>query len=145
MQFGLLNVLGLLIVAIIMIPNIIYAMKFRNVENKCTGKVLNVVEQVGRYASILLMFVPLGVWEFGFPSVFAMLVYVVGNGVLVLAYLIVWVFYFKKQTLPKAMTLAILPTCIFLLSGITLQHWFLVAAAVIFGIGHITITYQNNR
>jgi len=145
MQFNPINLLGFIIVAIMLIPNIIYGIKFKDVENKCTNRAMNIIEQVGRYGSMALMVLPLFVWKFGFSSVFMMLVYVFGNGILLLMYLIIWVFYFKKQTMKKAMALAIIPTCIFLLSGLTLYHWILVAAAVIFGIGHIYVTYQNNK
>lgn len=145
MQFNPINLFGFIIVAIMLIPNIIYGIKFKNVENKCTNKAMNIIEQVGRYGSMALMVLPLCVWEFGFSSVFMMLVYLLGNGILLFAYLIIWVFYFKKQTEGKAMALAIIPTCIFLLSGVTLYHWTLVVAAVVFGIGHIFVTYQNNK
>ena len=43
------------------------------------------------------------------------------------------------------MALAIIPICMFLLSGITLRHMLLVVSAVVFGIGHIYITYQNAK
>lgn len=145
MQFNPINLLGFIIVAIMLIPNIIYGIKFKNLENKCTSKVMNIIEQVGRYGSMALMVLPLFVWEFGFSSVFMMLVYLWGNGVLLLAYLVIWVFYFNKQTKGKAMALAIIPMCIFLLSGVTLYHWTLVVAAAVFGIGHIFVTYQNNK
>ena len=145
MEFNLINLFGFIIVAIMLIPNIIYSIKFKNIENKCTNKVMNVIEQVGRYGSMVLMVLPLLTWEFGFPNVFMMLFYILGNGVFLLNYLIIWVFYFKKQTKGMAMALAIIPTCIFFLSGVTLYHWILVVAAVIFGIGHIFVTYQNNK
>ena len=144
MQFNFINLMGFIIVAVMLIPNIIYGIKFKGLENKCTNKAMNIIEQVGRYGSMALMVLPLFVWEFGFSSVFMMFVYVLGNGILLFTYLLVWVFYFKKQTMGKAMILAIAPTCIFFLSGVTLYHWALVVAAVIFGVGHIYVTYQNN-
>ena len=144
MQFNFINLLGFIIVAVMLIPNIIYGIKFKGLENKCTNKAMNVIEQAGRYGSMALMVLPLFVWEFGFSSVFMMFVYLLGNGILLFTYLLVWVFYFKKQTMGKAMILAIAPTCIFFLSGVTLYHWALVVAAVIFGVGHIYVTYQNN-
>ena len=144
MEFNLINLMGFIIVAVMLIPNIIYGIKFKGLENKCTNKAMNVIEQAGRYGSMALMVLPLFVWEFGFSSVFMMFVYLLGNGILLFTYLLVWVFYFKKQTMGKAMILAIAPTCIFFLSGVTLYHWALVVAAVIFGVGHIYVTYQNN-
>lgn len=144
MEFNPINLFGFIIVVIMLIPNIIYGIKFKGLENKCTNKAMNIIEQVGRYGSMALMVLPLFVWEFGFSSVFMMFVYVLGNGILLFTYLLVWVFYFKKQTMGRAMILAIAPTCIFFLSGVTLYHWALVVAAIIFGVGHIYVTYQNN-
>ena len=144
MEFNPINLFGFIIVVIMLIPNIIYGIKFKGLENKCTNKAMNVIEQAGRYGSMALMVLPLFVWEFGFSSVFMMFVYVLGNGILLFTYLLVWVFYFKKQTMGRAMILAIAPTCIFFLSGVTLYHWALVVAAIIFGVGHIYVTYQNN-
>ena len=45
---GWINVFGLCIVIAILVPNIIYAFRFRGVENKCTNKVMNIIEQIGR-------------------------------------------------------------------------------------------------
>ena len=143
MKFGIINIAGIIIIIIMLIPNILYAVHHHNSENKPTNKTMNLLEQAGRYACILLMFFPLGVWKFGFSSVAGMLIYLFGNGILLLAYLLVWILYFKKQSGEKAMALAILPTCIFLVSGITLHHWLLLAAAVIFGTGHISNTYRQ--
>ena len=145
MEFNPINLFGFIIVAIMLIPNIIYGIKFKDAENKCTNKVMNIIEQVGRYGSMALMVLPLFVWEFGFSGVYMMLVYLLGNGILLLTYLVIWIFYFKKQTMEKELALAIIPTSIFFLSGVTLYHWTLVVAAVAFGIGHIFVTYQNNK
>lgn len=145
MQFNPINLFGFIIVAIMLIPNIIYGIKFKEAENKCTNKVMNIIEQIGRYASMALMVLPLFVWEFGYSGVLMMLIYLIGNGILLFSNLIIWIFYFRKRSKGKAMILAIIPTGIFLLSGLTLSHWALVMAAVLFGIGHIYVTYQNNN
>lgn len=41
------------------------------------------------------------------------------------------------------MSLAVLPSCLFLLSGITLGYVPLVVSAILFAIGHIYVTYRN--
>lgn len=74
-----------------------------------------------------------------------MLTYLFANSALLIAYLIIWGFYFKKPSVRKALALAIIPTAIFLISGLTLRHWLLVAAALLFGTGHIYVTYQNHK
>ena len=52
---GWINVFGLCIVIAILVPNIIYAFRFRGVENKCTNKVMNIIEQIGRYGCMLFL------------------------------------------------------------------------------------------
>lgn len=145
MEFGVISLCNLVIVAVMLVPNIIFAVRFPNRENKCDNKAMNLLEQVGRYGSMALMVLPLGVWEFGFSSVEEFLIWGLGSGGLLLAYLILWIFYFRKESRGLAMALAVIPTCIFLLSGITLRHWLLAAAAVIFGVAHIYVTRENNR
>ena len=143
MKFGWINVIGAAIVILMLVPNIIYALKNKGEKNLCSITFMNVLEQVGRYACIILMWLPLLVWEFGFASVTGMIIYLAGNAVLLAAYWIVFARYMKKKDKNLALTLAILPTCIFLLSGLVLRHWLLAGFAVLFGIGHIYVTLKN--
>jgi hypothetical protein len=140
---GWINIFGLCIVIAILIPNIIYAIRYRSVKNKCTNKIMNVLEQIGRYACMFFLIVHVGKTEFAFQSIGVFLIYLIGNALLILTYWIVWGLYFIKQSKWKSMTLAVIPTVIFGMSGITLQHGWLVVAAVLFGIGHIYVTWQN--
>lgn len=144
MEFNFINLVGGVIVAVMLIPNILYGVRFPGIQNRCTSKLVNLIEQIGRYASMALMVLPLGVWEFGFASVTEMLVYAFGNGLLLLAYLVLWVPYFRKRSIGLGIWLAVIPTGIFLLSGLLLRHWLLASAAVVFGIGHIFVTYRNH-
>ena len=143
MEFGWINLFGAVIVITMLIPNIVYAIKNRNFKNKCVNKIMNFIEQIGRYGCIILMWLPLFVWKFEFSSVDMFLIYLLGNGLLLLFYILFWVLYFKRQSTSGAIVLAIIPTCIFLLSGLTLHHWTLVAFAVLFGLGHIYVTLVN--
>ena len=143
MEFGWINVFGAVIVVLMLIPNIVYAIKNKGEKNLCANRFMNVVEQVGRYACIVLMWFPLLVWKFGFASVLDMMLYMACNGLLLAAYWIAFAFYMKRRTVRLAIVLAVLPSCIFLLSGILLQHWLLVAFAILFAIGHIYVTYKN--
>lgn len=138
------NIFGVIIMLLLLIPNIAYALKFRGQENKCTNKVMNILEQIGRYASMFLMVFDIGA-DYGFSSVGEFLVYGFGNMILLAAYWVVWILYFQRQKLWKAMALAIIPTGIFLLSGITLRYALLIVSAVLFGIAHTYVTYQNAK
>lgn len=145
MKFGWINLFGAVIVIIMMIPNIIYAVRNKNQKNLCTNKFMNAIEQVGRYACIILMWLPLFVWKFGFAGVTDMIIYLAGNGILLAAYIAAFVLYLNKKTVKRAMILAILPACIFLLSGILLRHWLLVGFAAVFAVGHCYVTKKNEE
>lgn len=144
MKIGWINFFNLIIVALLLIPNIVYALKNRNVKNKSQNRVLNIMEQIGRYGSIFFMIFNIGIEEFGFRSKAAFVIWIPCNGVLILLYLIFWMFYFKKQKLSYAVTLAVIPSLIFLLNGFLLNYWALIVCAVIFCIAHIYVVYQNH-
>ncbi|NFD54843.1 hypothetical protein EXN53_03960 [Clostridium botulinum] len=46
-----LNIYGLIIMIIIMIPNVTFAIKEKNFESKYHNKAVEVIEQIGRFAS----------------------------------------------------------------------------------------------
>ncbi len=104
---------------------------------------MNVIEQAGRYGCIFFMWLPLFVWEFGFNSKLEMIAYMALNAVLIFAYWIAFLIYFKKKNISLAIILAVIPSCIFLISGILLRHWLLVCFAILFAIGHIYVTKKN--
>lgn len=108
------------------------------------NKVMNTIEQIGRYACIVLMWMPLLVWRFSFTSVTESIIYFSVNGLLPLAYLIVFFLYLRKENTRRAIILAVLPACIFLLSGLLLRHWLLVVFSIIFAVGHIYVTKKNH-
>lgn len=143
MQFGWINGIGAGIVLLLMIPNIIYALRNKGELNQCKNTAILVAEQIGRYGCIVWMWLPLLVWKFGFPGVGYMLSYMLGNGVMLLCYLLIFAVYFRKRTACRAYLLAVLPGCIFLLSGLMLRHWLLVGFAVLFLPAHVYVTAVN--
>ncbi len=144
MKFGWINVFGSIIVIFMLIPNIVYALKNRGEKNLCKNRFVNAVEHIGRYFCIILMWMPLMVWKFGFGSVGEMIIYFIGNGVFLIAYWIVFSKYMKNKKRLYAFILAVIPVCIFFMSGILLRHWLLVGAAVIFGATHLYVVEKNH-
>ena len=140
---GWLNIFGLILVILLLIPNIVYAIKVKDQKNLCTNKFMNILEQIGRYACMFLMVFNIGIAEFGFGSVVAFLIYGIGNVLLMLSYWIIWTMYFHKPSFGKQITLAILPTCLFLLNGVTMRHYLLILFGLVFGVGHVYVTYKN--
>lgn len=143
MEFGWINLYGSIIVILMLIPNIIYTLNNKNQENHCHNKIWCVIEQVGRYACIILMCLPILVWRFCFQGFLEILIYLFGNGLLLIIYYIFWILYFQKRTIVVTLVLGIVPICIFLMSGILLRHWLLIVFSVVFGISHIYISYVN--
>ncbi len=144
MEFGWINLFHFIVVVSIIIPNIVFA-KVCDYSNEGIPKAIILLENIGRYGAMLLMIVPVFVDEFGYGSVVEMLIDLCVSVVLFFAYVVVWILFAKKKSYRKAITLAVLPVLIFLVAGITLRHWALVAVSVIFAIGHIYITHSNAK
>ncbi|MDE6361484.1 MAG: hypothetical protein K2L53_00735 [Clostridia bacterium] len=138
------NYYGLAIMAIIMLPNIIYAVKHKNdVVTAYTNKKVTIAEQIGRYGCFALMIfnIPYTYFNFWFDQ--ALAVYLSINGVLCLAYLIFWAVCWKQNGVLKALSLSIIPSCIFLFSGIVLAYIPLIVFSILFATCHIYISYKN--
>ena len=145
MEFNWINLFGGVIVLLILIPNIIYALKNKEETPEKSNIIIRIIEQVGRYACMLLMIVPLFVGEFGFSPLEFMFNYLIGNLILLVFYYIFWVLFAKNKSLDKALALAAIPTLIFINSAISVKHLTLLVFALLFGASHIYITYKNNK
>ncbi|MDF2486820.1 MAG: hypothetical protein K0R46_2988 [Herbinix sp.] len=138
------NIFGLIIVVLMLLPNILYAYLKKPAENQCKNKAMNALEQIGRYGSMFLMVFNIGIFEFGFYSNKAFAVWLICTVALLLFYWLYWFLYFSDPKITSAMLLAIIPSLIFVSSGFFLRHWLLVIFGAIFSVGHIYVTYQNN-
>lgn len=141
-----LNVFGLVMVAVIMIPNILFAMKCKGgFVNKWNNKSVETVEQIGRFGCFGFMIINIpGTW-FGWWSDEAFAVYLVVDAVLVTLYCVIWAVCFRKSSVFRALALSIIPSVLFLFSGIMSRSILLTIAAVLFAPSHILISYQNAK
>ena len=141
-----LNVFGLVMVAVIMIPNILFAMKCKDgFVNKWNNKSVETVEQIGRFGCFGFMIINIpGTW-FGWWSDEAFVVYLVVDAVLVTLYCVIWAVCFRKSSVFRALALSIIPSVLFLFSGIMSRSILLTIAAVLFAPSHILISYQNTK
>ena len=141
-----LNVFGLVMVAVIMIPNILFAMKCKDgFVNKWNNKSVETVEQIGRFGCFGFMIINIpGTW-FGWWSDEAFAVYLVVDAVLVTLYCVIWAVCFRKSSVFRALALSIIPSVLFLFSGIMSRSILLTIAAVLFAPSHILILYQNAK
>ena len=127
-----------------MIPNTIYALKHKGGENSYRNQFVEISEQIGRYGCMVFMIfnIPYTYFNFWFDN--ALIVYLSVNGGLCLAYLLFWVICRNRTDKLKAFSLSILPSCIFLFSGIVLANIPLIVCSVIFAAAHIYISYKNS-
>lgn len=139
------NFYGLVIMILLLIPNIHFGLTNKNIENKCNNKVMNLLEQVGRYGTMLLMVFHIGILEFGFQSNEEFSLWLIIEGILIVLYWICWFLYYKAKHIVIALMLAIIPSIIFISSGIFLRHWLLVIFGIVFFIGHVFVSYENAR
>ncbi len=138
------NDIGLIIVAAIMIPNIVFAIKCKDwFGGAYKNKAAEIFEQVGRYGCMAFMIFNVPYTWTGFYFKFADVAYIAVNATLLVAYIVCWTVLWKTNNLAKALLLSIIPTIIFLFSGIMLGSIPLLAFAVIFGACHILISVKN--
>jgi hypothetical protein len=139
------NIPGLIIVSLMLLPNILFAYKNKSFKNKCKNITMNMIEQIGRYGSILLMCIHIDTYESGTLSKEVKVMWLVSSAVLILLYWLYWFIYFSSPQLVSAMMLAAIPSVIFIASGYFLRNWLLTISGAIFCVSHIYVTYQNNR
>ena len=124
------NIFGLVFMTVIMIPNIIFAAKRKDgFENLWKNKTVETLEQIGRFCC--------------FVSDEAFALYLIVDCALTLLYCAVWAICFKKDSMFKAVVLSVLPSAMFLFSGIMLRSVPLIVSALIFAPCHILISCKN--
>ena len=140
------NGFGLLFVAVIMIPNIIFAVKCKDgFENKWNNRAVETIEQIGRFGcfGFMIFNIP-GTW-FGWWSDEAFAVYLLVDALLIALYCGIWIACFRKNSVFRALALSILPSILFLFSGIMTRSVLLTASAILFAPAHIAISWQNAK
>lgn len=55
MEFGWINLIGAIIVTLILIPNIVYALRNNSSDDQPHNTVMILLEQIGRYSCIIFM------------------------------------------------------------------------------------------
>lgn len=138
------NLFGLVFVAIIMIPNIVYAIKCKDgFLNKWSNKAVETLEQIGRFGSVAFMVVNIPGTFFGWWSDEAFALYLIVNSVLAIVYCALWIVLFKKNNKFRALSLSVIPSVIFIFSGILSRSVLLTVSALLFASAHILISYKN--
>ena len=140
------NFYGLIFVAVILVPNLIFALKCKNgFLNSWHNKAVESAEQIGRFGcfGFMIFNIPYTYWGFAGPKAFC--TYLAVDAVLVTLYCVIWAVCFKKSNIFRALALSIIPSLLFLFSGVLSRSVLLTAAALLFAPCHILISYQNAK
>ncbi|MBS7304790.1 MAG: hypothetical protein KIG20_03895 [Eubacteriales bacterium] len=145
-NMGWFNVFGLIFIVVIMIPNVVFAIKRKDgFDNKWDNKFVEFIEQAGRFGcfGFMIFNIP-GTW-FGWWSDEAFALYLIVDGILVMLYCAIWIICFKKNSVFRALALSVIPSALFLFSGIISRSVLLTVASVLFAPSHIAISYRNAK
>ena len=138
------NIYGFVFMLFIMIPNIIFTLKNKDgFQNLWNNKNIEVFEQIGRFGCFGFMILIIPGFGFGFSSNEFFSLYLILNTVLIVAYCLIWFICFKKNSIFRALALSIIPSVIFLTSGILSRYILLIVTAIIFAPCHVIISYKN--
>ena len=140
------NPFGLVFMAVILISNIVFALKCKDgFANKWENKTVQIIEQVGRFGCFGFMIVNIPGTCFGWWSDEAFALYLIADTLLVLLYCLIWIVCFQKNSLFRALALSIIPSILFLFSGMMSRSVLLILSAALFALSHIAISYKNAK
>lgn len=139
------NYYGLAIIIAILLPNLFYLVnpKKANTTKPYQNKSVEILEQIGKYGCLVFMIFNIPYTYFNFWFKHAFIVYITVNVILTIAYLAFWLICKNKDDKLKALSLSILPTTIFMFSGVMLLNIPLIAFSILFGVTHIFISVKN--
>lgn len=140
------NVFGLIFTVIILLPNIVFAIKCKGgFENKWKNRFVQAVEQVGRAGCLAFMIINIPGTTFGWRSDNAFALYMIADSLLAALYCAIWIVCFRKNSVFRALALSVIPSALFLLSGIMSRSVLLIISSVLFAPSHIAISYKNAK
>ena len=140
------NIYGLIFIVIIMIPNIVFALKCKDgFANKYNNKFVELFEQIGRFGSFIFMILNIPKTYFGFYFNNGLILYLIVDSILVALYCLIWAICFKKPSVFRALSLSIIPSILFLYSGVMIRSILLIIFSLIFAPCHILISYKNSK
>ena len=138
------NYFGIIFIIVLMLPNI-YASIFKKelFVNKFDDRLLIKLENIGRYLCMILMVINIQDLYGGFKSVEAFVAYLGINIILLGLYYIVWFIFYKFNNIYKNMILGIIPSLMFIISGILQNHLLLIISGIVFAYAHLKIIWNN--
>lgn len=138
----MISLLAMIFVSFLIIPELIHSWK--GVRKKFQGPFyISITDYLLKYFNLVLMFIPLGINEFGFRSIIEMIIYVLGNFILCLVYDVKFIFNVRDDSYSKDITLTRIFVIILLISGFILRHYLLIISSILYYLIHCRIMKEN--
>lgn len=140
-----LNVEGIAALLLLLAPNALYGLRRAGAPPARQKPALEIAEGIGRFGCMVLMCFSLRLFTYGYAAPLWQTVWRIAAIALLVLYWAVWAVYFKHETHPAALSLALIPSALFLLSGILWRDIPLLVFAIVFAIAHPIITWRNTK
>lgn len=134
------NIHGLLFAVILAVPHIVFARMHTYNIKAIDNRAMLYIERVGKYVSLILMAVNIGVLELGFTSALMESFWLVSTSVMTAIYVVLWIIFFKKESKVIAYLLTVLTAVIVILSGLLQVKTLLLTAGIVYLIGELYVT-----
>ncbi len=137
--FDVVNVYGLLFAVILLVPHIIFAKTHRYDLRDIENRAMLYIERIGKYCSVFLMGINIGVLEEGFTSPLMEQFWFVFTSVMAVVYIILWVLLFRKTSKLTSTLITVVFAVIVIISGLLQVKTLLLTAGIIYLIGEIYV------
>lgn len=140
--FDVVNVYGLLFAVILAVPHIVYTRTHSYDIKAIDNRAMLYIERIGKYCSVFLMGINIGVLEKGFTAPIMETYWLISTAILTILYVVLWILFFKKETKAIAYLLTITTALIVIQSGLLQVKTLLLTAGIVYLIGELYITSQ---
>ena len=140
--FDVVNVYGLIFAVILAVPHIVYARTHNYDLKAINNRAMLYIERTGKYCSLFLMGINLGVLEQGFTAPIMEVYWLISTSVLTVIYVVLWIVFFTKETKGFAYLLTITAALIVIQSGLLQVKTLLLTAGIVYLIGELYVTSQ---
>ena len=140
--FDVINLRGLLFAVILLVPHIIFAKTHKYNLIDIDNKSMLYVERIGKFGSILLMALNIGILEEGFTSPLMSQFWFIFTAVMLGVYILLWVIFFRKTNKLISTLITVVFGVIVIISGLLQVKTLLLTAGIVYLIGEI---YVNKK
>ena len=137
---NLFNWYGLAFAIALLVPDIVYIKSNRIDRTIFDNRAMLYIERIGKYCSIFLMGINIGVLEGGFTKPIMETFWIISTCVLTVVALILWLLCFNRFSKLWAYLLTAVTAVIFMMSGLLQVKTLLLTAGVVYLIGQLYVT-----